>query len=418
MAESIETPGAQNSPRKSTGNTAGCFVLLFVALYLVTSPLVQYSKWRASADSNPAVAEAVAWHNGTLELPRRFHDTALHDGHIYNVFPPLFTLLSYAALALGDWLQTPPDQFYAPWYVIIVALPLPLLGFWAFRSATNSAPWAAAFTFLWITGTPILPGLVAAQGGGISHINHLLSQTGLMLLLAALFEGKRHWPAWIGLIIAAWTRPLTILFALPIAWFALDAPPAVRKKRLAGLAAAVIIALALPMALSWARFGSPFESGYRFLYEGRDDNLARAGREALFSPRYIPRNAWYMNLEVPQWEFGTYGLRPDPDPNGASIWMTMPILLFLIVDARRWWRHPPLRALLLSTLPIVLGVLMFHGTGYIQPGYYRFALDFIPAWLLVIATFATDGHLRRRLVIAAMAWSALYFNLVTGMYAT
>lgn len=418
MPVTPETRSDNRSSREAAGTVVGCFLLLLVSLHLAASPFVKLSTWRAASDSNPAVAEAQAWHEGRLTLPTRFHDTALFQGRVHNVFPPLFTLISYVALGLGKALGTPPGELYSPWYVALVALPLPLAGFWAFRQAVGSAPWAAAFTFLWIVGTPVLPCLVSAQDAGISHVNHLLSQTGIMLIVCCLLSGKRHWPGWLGLIVASWTRPLTILFAIAFAWSTLSAPAQGRRKAIVGLCSTVFIALALPMGLSWAKFGSPFESGYRFLYEGRQDALAKSGQQAIFSPTYIPRNAWYLNCETPRWDVGAYGLRPDVDPYGASIWLTMPILLMLIAGVRQWWKVPRHRILILSTIPIVAGVLMFHGTGYIQPGYYRFALDFIPAWLVVIAAHCLHGVLRQRLTIAAMAWSVLYFNIVTGMYAT
>lgn len=417
MPETPEFSGGGSASRDSTGIVVGCFLLLLVALHLVSSPLVELSKWTAAADSNSAVAEAVAWHDGRLTLPTRLHDTALFEGRIYNVFPPLFTLLSYAALGLGKPLGTAAGQFYAPWYVILVALPLPLAGYWAFRKAGVRSAWAACFTFFWIVGTPILPCLVSARNGGISQINHLLSQTGIMLIAGSMIAGRRQWPAWVGLVIAAWSRPLAIFYALGMAMSYRRHPSASGRGRYIGLALAVAVALALPMGLSWAKFGTPLDSGYKYLYEGRVDELARAGQRALFATEFLPRNAWYMNCETPSWQLGGFGLRPDVSPHGASIWMTMPLLVFILIDARRWWAVPTQRAIVLSTLPIIAGLLMFHGTGYIQPGYYRFALDFIPAWLVVIAARCDEGARRKGVTIAAMAWSALYFNIVTGMYA-
>ena len=126
------------------------FALMLVGLQLAAGPKVRLSEWRVRQQSNHGLMEAKAWRAGRLDLPidakrpeigaQRPRDTAYHQGKVYNVFPPLFTFLAYAALALQD-LQglggAAAEEFYAPWYVAVVAGPLLLLGFWAFRAATG-----------------------------------------------------------------------------------------------------------------------------------------------------------------------------------------------------------------------------------------------------------------------------------------
>lgn len=412
------TPASLAGPAcASRTQIIGCFLLLLVGLHLAASPVVRLSQWRIDPQTNHAMAEALAWRDGRLSLPNRMHDSALFDGRVYNVFPPLLTLLAYGAIQVGSILGIPDGQFYPPWYVALVALPLPLAGYGVFLKAVGRPAWAAFFTAVWILATPVLPCLAIAREAGINQVNHLLSQTGQMLILGSLLGRRQLWPGMLGLVIAAWSRPTCLLYAIPLAWAAWRGEKTLLRKRAAGLGLTLLIALALPMGLSWAKFGSPLDTGYQYIYEGRQDELAHRGREALFSMSNIPRNAWYMNLELPGWEFGQYGVRPTVSSYGAGIWFTMPILVFVLIDGRRWWREPMERCLMLTGAALIVALLLYHNTGYIQPGYYRFCLDFLPAWLLIVATGAARSPDRSGWMIAAAAWSMIYFRMVSEMYA-
>ena len=400
----------------SRSQTIGCFLLLLVGLHLAAGPVVQLSSWRVDPATNHALAEALAWRDGRLTLPGRMHDSALFEGRVYNVFPPLLTLLAYAAVTVGPLLGVAEGQFYAPWYVAMVALPLPLVGYWMFLRVVGRPAWAALFTAIWILATPVLPCLSIAREAGINQVNHLLSQTGLMLIVGSLLGRRSDAPGLVGLVIATWSRPTCILYAIPQFVAAWRDPSPRHTKRITAVCASVAVSLSFPMALSWAKFGSPFESGYRYIYEGRKDELARRGREALFSTANIPRNAWHMNFELPGWELGSYGIRPTLNAQGASIWFTMPLLAFCLIDVRRWWRVCEERRLMLTTLAVIVGLLLYHNTGYIQPGYYRFSLDFLPAWLAIVASRSVLVPDRLRWILAASAWSMVYFRLVTEMY--
>ena len=405
-------PQAGPRPGEPAWQVAGCLALLLVALHVVAGPKVRLSEWRLETPTaNTNFLEALAWYSGRLDIPERVHDSALYKDRVYSVNPPLFSFLSYLATVMGAWQGEPVGQFYSPWLVTLVALPLPLLGYWALLRATGRPPWAALLTFAWIAGTPVLACLVNARSGAIHHIDHLLSQTGLMLIAISLLGRRSISGALLGLVITAWSRPTTLAFVLPIIWAAWCWDPQHRRARLIATAVGLAVTIAVPMTLNKLKFGSPFESGYKYIYEGRTDELARRGRQALFSPAYVARNAWYMNLEVPGWEMGQYGIRPTLDSYGASIWFTMPVLLFVLVDARRWWRDAQRRALILASLPVIAALLCYHNTGYVQPGYYRFALDFIPVWLVTVAAY-TMGRIRSPLTLAAIAWSVLYFNMV------
>ena len=66
---------------------------------------------------------------------------------------------------------------------------------------------------------------------------------------------------------------------------------------------------------------------------------------------------------------------------------------------------------MIGTLPVVVGLWGYHTTGADGSGYYRYALDFLPLWLLVISPYTT-GRRGRPLGLVCLAYSALYFNLL------
>lgn len=395
---------------ESPWRVAGCLVLLLVAVHVVVGPKARISEWKLTRSTgNTNFLEALAWYDGRLDIQERVWDSALYQGRVYSVNPPLFTFLAYGATVLAQRQGHPVETFYTPWYVELVALPLPLLGFWALVRATGKASWAALLTLGWMAGTPVIACLAAARIGGIHHINHLLSQTGLMLIAISLLGRRRIAGALVGLVIAVWSRPTTIAFAVPVLWAAWQWDVGWRRRRMIAAVAALVVTLAVPMVLNALKFGSPFDSGYTYVYEGRIDEMAQRGRSALFSPEFIGRNIWFMNFELPGWEMGKYGIRPVLDSYGASIWFTTPLLLFVIYDARRWWRDKLRQMLMLASFLVIAGLICYHNTGYCQPGYYRYMLDYAPIWLVVIAP-QTMGPRRSWLTVAAIAWSVLYFN--------
>lgn len=419
-----DAPGRSDPGGEPRWRVAVVFVVMVVGLYLAAGPLVRLSQWRVNPETNHGLMEARAWHAGRLDLPAtrphpelghgRPRDTAYRDGKIYNVFPPLFTFLSYLALRLEEaqpltGLGIP--GFYAPWYVALVALPLPLVGFWAFRNVTARSEWAALMTAYWILGTPLLKMLVNCRMGEANELNHVLAGTGLMLIAGDLLGKRRIWPAALGLLIACWTRQLTILYALAMAWTAWRLT-IYRGRGLVTVVAAVGITIGTLGALNWAKFGSPIDTGYASIYEGREDLYAqRARQHGLFSMRYVREHLWYMNVQPPEIRVAPMMLQLGGHPDGTSIWLTSPLLLFVFRDVRRWWRDPARRALMLSSVAVVFCLLCYHTSGSVQHGFYRFALDYAPVWLVVIAPYVSHGR-RRWITIGCLAYSALYFHVL------
>lgn len=377
-----------------------------MACYLVGGRAMRLDSWRVSP-GNPALLEARAWMNGRLDIEQRVLDTAAPpDGRIYNVYPPLMTAICFAALQIGSLQGWPAGEVYAPWVVLIVGLPLPLAAYWAFRQV-QSKVWAAVMAIALICGTPLLHCMnrMPIERGAVNFANHILSSVGLLLIAGDLLGKKRIYPAIIGLCIATWTRQFTLLFAIPILAASWQTS---RSFKLA--VSGVFIAVAPLVLLNCLKFGSPFESGYRHIYVGAENTLygRRVQEHGLFSLNYVPDNAYAMNVAPPEVRDTPLGIMPVPTLTGVSIWLTMPLLWGLFVF--RWWPDRDARWLMLSSLPIILGHLTYHNSGYPEIG-YRFALDYLPVWFMVVARFTRLGHW----AVLAIVWSLYYFKAATEL---
>lgn len=451
---------------------------VLVVLALAQGRGADWFRWEADTRFNPALLEGFSWHFGRLSLPHRLWDTAFvpETDTVHNVFPPLQSIVGYVATGLlygGSRAPDFPEMGLVS--LVVFGLPLPIVGYAVFRRRTGSDFWAAVLTLGWLGGTAVMPCLEEARTGGVHHINHLLSQVGLLLLAGELLRQRgrpRWWLGLIGLLIAAWSRQLTVLYGVALlaaAWrheqcgrgeqFELgeqcelgDAAASAElaqaqddRTRLSesqtlnqprGLASAanhaggidrgsaprrriLVIAglmaiLTVPMVLNWAKFGSPFQTGYALIYAGRETPLADDARaHGLFSTAFLARNAHYMNTALP-WSRSEAdnAIVWNPSPHGTSLWLTTPLLALALIGITGWWRETNARRLMLCTLPIIAALLLYHNTGYRQYGYYRFAMDFMPVWLVVGARSLSRGKLRWGTLLCT-AWGVGYFAVLS-----
>lgn len=418
----------------------GCLALMLTALYLVVGPKITLSKWFVTTEGSTAAAEAVSWRKGTLALSPSFYEDVEYDGRRYNVVGLAFVVVSVIGTTLTDWLGGGPDQFYPPLFVAMVALPVPFLGYWAFRVAGQSPPWAAVLTVYLIAGTSLRPMLTRAGGCDIYAINHVLAVSGLLMLSADLLGRQRIWPSLIGLALAVWSRQTTCFFAIPLLGLAASrrdvcltaAGPARESfpapaddaaersvshahRRSGRLIAAMIglaVIAAVPMTLNTLKFGNPFNTGYALMYKGRLDRIALDARRQFYGPAYFFRHAKAMHLAFPPLDIRGGTLYPVTDAiEGGSIWLTSPLLLAIIPTLPYWWRNRRARGLMLSSFLVMFAVMGYHTTGAQQAGFYRYSLDFIPVWLVVIAPYITS---RRGVpfTLGCLAYSTLYFNII------
>ena len=180
---------------------------------------------------------------------------------------------------------------------------------------------------------------------------------------------------------------------------------------------ALFAAGAAPLAIAAAaynrvRFGSFTEFGHRFLYNNRVN--ADIDRYGLFNVHYLARNLDAAFLKLP--EVSLHPLRLGYDPNGLSILLTLPLIVFLLAPKARPRLHWPLW---ITVAVCALPGLFYQNTGYMQFG-FRFSLDYTPFLLLL---FGIGGwSLKNRWVMAAAAlgllvnfWGAVAFHGYTEL---
>lgn len=355
----------------------------------------------------------MAWLDGRIDLETRGGDTALFENRAYSIFPPLWTLISYAVYGIHKVGIGEPVVFPTLLYIAILAGPIPWLFYLSFRSSGADHTWAAVLALYGIAGTCLWPVASMCQFGWIYSNQHVAAQIGLAVMLLDLLGKKRLWLAGLGLMIATWSRYLCIFYAGAILWVAWNQTRRYHALLRAGLPIAVTIAL--PMILNWTKFGSPFQSGYQYIYAGTqggelDKVLQPDGSLKFFAIANMPLHAYHMWLAPPWFDFSFQGLQINGPADGTGLFYGSPILLFLWVDLKRWWRDPARRALVLTSIPLILALLAYYGPGYGTPGYYRYTLDFSLVWLAVMAPWTQDAQ-RRRLTLICLLWSVFYFYM-------
>ncbi len=369
--------------------------------------------WHVEGTTNTALMESTSWLRGTFEIAGHRYEVAQVKGHVYNAVGLFFTLVCTLVRGAAQ-LITGVAQFPNVLYTLVMLVPLPMTAFWAFRQVGLSGRASAVFTIAAILGTSLWPTLALCGDGDLYSINHVFAVVGLFLIGGDLLGKCRFWPAGIGLCMAVWSRQMTFLYAPAIVLILYRGSSAIGaslRARMQGLAW-IVFAGVVPMAMNYAKFGNPFESGYRWLYEGRTDPIARAARECFYGPANAPAHLRAMWTAVPLLDI-RHG-RPMIDASdtpGTPLWFTTPVVIGVIVTARRWWADLSRRALMLASFAVMLALMGYHTTAAQGSGHYRYALDFLPIWLLCIGPYLL-GSSGRVWTGLAFAWSIAYFMLL------
>lgn len=210
---------------------------------------------------------------------------------------------------------------------------------------------------------------------GMWHTAHVLS---FLLLSLALWVTHARSNAFLaGLLVggSALCRQLT-LFAFPFFLYRLIQDHRQSGRGQGGRPAATFsLGLALPvlgyLLFNWARFGSPFETGYQFLYL-QSPGLERFQQFGLFHPHYLPENLYTLLFAAPRLAMDFPYLAPDL--GGQALIFTSPFLLYALCSS---WRDRENWAFWICIALILGPQLLYFNNGFAQFG-YRFALDFLP----------------------------------------
>lgn len=321
------------------------------------------------------------------------------DGGWYSPFPPMpaIVLMPFVALFGPGFDQGVASALFGGANVALVWSLLRRSGVAFVPANWLTAAFAVGSVHWWAAGTGTV---------------WLLAQVVAVFfsLLALHLAIRRRWPLLAGLFLgcaAASRLPVGLTLPLYLAlYLRLPFPPTLRRLAPAGLRsglsllAGVAVPALLVAAYNLARFGSPFEFGYELIPGVLDEPWYAQG---LLSIDYIPRHLHVIFMRG----FDLVDAFPWFRPNwsGASLLLTLPILLWL-VKARS--RTPLIAygwiAIVLAMIPDVL-----HGApGFAQFG-YRFILDVLPIMLLMLGWVFRDR-------ISVEARAAILIGIVVNAY--
>ena len=327
---------------------------------------------------------AKAWLSGRLDMlmpPPTYangNDFAFHDGKWFVVFPGFPALLLAPAVAVAASVEKVRDGQIFLWLagvgpaVLFLALErLRELG----RSARDERENLALAALLGV-GTVYF---FTAEQGTVWFAAHVVGVALAALYLLFALDAAHPILAGVALGLGFWTRA-PLLYAAPL--FVFEAWRASSRRgdggrvaqdlalRLAAFGAPIALALALAFAHNRARFGDPFDFGYRFLTVGWK---ARIDTWGLFSPHYLGRNLGVVLTSLPFW-----ARTPTPEVarltisiHGLALWITTPLYLFLLWPKRR---DATFVALSITALCVIAPSLFYQNTGQQQFG-WRFSND-------------------------------------------
>jgi hypothetical protein len=366
---------------------------------------------------------AEAWLEGRLDLggaPPAYaqnNDFALFDGKWFVVFPPFPSVLLLPLVALSGSAEAVCDgRFFlllaglAPAALFLVLETLRQRGE-SKRSELENVALACLFCF----GSVYF---FSSVQGTVWFAAHVVAAVLTCLYLLCALGGQRPLLAGVCLGLAFATRT-PLLFAAP--FFVLEAVRAAQLAKargpgwlqrhelrrllpaLAWFALPLVLVLGLTLWHDAARFGDPFEVGYRYLSVAWSKRIAKWG---LFDYHYLARNLGVMLTSLP-W-FPAEGGAVQINGHGLALWLTTPMYLWLAF-VKRW--SPLTRNLLLSVALVALPTLFYQNTGWVQFG-YRFSNDYAP---LLFALLALVGPPLRGAFMVASAFAVIvnFFGAIT-----
>jgi hypothetical protein len=234
--------------------------------------------------------------------------------------------------------------------------------------------------------------------GDFYYLAHLEAVLLTFLALIEWHDRRRPWA--IGLLIglAALARPTLILVAVPFG-LALLAEAKDRVRVSVAFAVPLLAAVAVTGWWDWVRFGSPTETGYTIAW--LTPPLQALRDQGLFSTTHVPTNlALFLG--------GGYSIRDAfpwlvPSNQGQSILLTMPALLIAVGTSLRERLNLVLwGAVIVTAVPVFL----YYGGGGANTYGYRYAMDFVPFLVALVAIALRDrfGNLEKALIGLSVAF--------------
>ncbi|MEM9490802.1 MAG: hypothetical protein AAGC55_16765, partial [Myxococcota bacterium] len=155
-------------------------------------------------------------------------------------------------------------------------------------------------------------------------------------------------------------------------------PPdwALLVRRCAVFAAPVVVLAIVAMVHNHARFDDIWEFGHRYLDVRQQRQMETIG---MFSLDYLSRNLAVAMALLP--DFSSSAPHVTISGHGLAIWVTSPILFYLLWPQCKNALHRPLW---LTAALVAVPTMLYQNSGWYQFG-YRFSLDYIPFLLVLLA---------------------------------
>lgn len=352
------------------------------------------------------------------DMPLVYPDYVIFGGHTYLAPGPLPALVLVPFLPLLD-AGLPPAWLS----LLFTALNVVLAYHVCARAGVDGE--ARRWTLLLLFGGTVYFAVAATM---ISwYFAHIVATTCVLLAVLEALTRRRHFL--IGLLIGlAAAARASLVFALPfflwLAWAERSARAGGSRKQAlaqtlrdaARMGAGLLIPVAALLAYNYARFGDALETGYAIDVLG-SAALAEARSHGLFSLAHVPRNLFlllfqgplpYPSLDSPVFTFPYL----QPSPLGMGILFTSPAL---VLAARAKLRDPLTQAAILGVASLLIPLLTYYGTGWIQFG-LRYTLDFMVFPVLVVARALPRplGTISRALILLSVIvnlWGTAWLHL-------
>lgn len=395
----------------------GVIVALLALVAAAAIALLVFATVREAPDSNSYALMADAWLHGRFDVDRCFDtDCALFQGKTYVIFPPAPAVIALPFVALFGT----GFRFFMPLSLAAFAG----IGYLWWRMAKvvtkGDTDFSALIVLVTLFATPLY--FVMARADSVWFFAQLW---GFLFATAAIYCALiRRDVFWAGIFIgiAFLCRQMTLLYVPLLYVMALgpDTPlfriDRAALLRVARLAIGPLLAVIVYLVYNQLRFGSPLETGYSFIFPpgaeltgGGAVLPARMRDIGAFSPDYFLFNFIYMFLAGPHVEFtGPYLTQlAGFDIYGASLFLVTPVLLWVFLAP---WNRLFLFGALTAGLILVL-TLFYHSNGSAQFSAQRYALDWLPV-LLVLLAGGTKRELAGPFAILTLYAMSVTFSMV------
>jgi len=357
------------------------WVIYFIGFIIIQLPAI-FNFYHNDGAQNAYTLFAQSLLHGNLTLPsmNSYADMISFNNSYYLPYPPLpsVILLPFVAIMGASNVNTVAIATLMACISLYLIFKILL----KLQIKQTYFPWVIAAVFF---GTGYWYALfISHHVYAFAHITSFLFQ----LLIINEVLGKRRW--WlVGVYIGC--SFLTRQFTLFYFFFALGymiylhqiGMEKLESKKFVSLLASVAFFIGIYLAYNYARFGNPFDTGYRhILFIGILQE--RVSEYGVFNIKYFLFNFYSFLIKGFNIQFtgNDYLSIKDMDPWGTSLLSASP---FLIASVKANWPRVLKLTTWITILLILAGQLLYHNNGFNQVNTYRFCLDFLPLLLLLMA---------------------------------